>query len=68
MKFCIKVVGLNRSYSANTQQSENDYISQKSEYLRFAPMIVLKFYFAFLIDIIENIIHKSLLRHKNSGQ
>jgi len=35
-------------------QSENDDIPQEPENLRFAPIIF--FYFAFLIDMIDNII------------
>ena len=54
-KETIVVVGLNRSYIQQIRkQSENDYIPQKPENLRFAPIIF--FYFAFLIDIIDNII------------
>jgi len=48
MQFCIKVV---------VYQSENDDIPQKPENLRFAPIIILFIlHFAFLIDIIDNII------------
>ena len=36
----IKLVGLNSSYSANTHQSENDYIPQEPENLRFAHIII----------------------------
>ena len=45
--FCIKIVGLNRSYSANTQKSEN------------LGLLLLSFEFnnfSFLIDIIDSII------------
>ena len=35
---------------------ENYYIPQEPKNLRFAPVIIFNFYFAFLIDIIENII------------
>ena len=39
MQFCIKVVGLNRSYSANTKPIlKKNYIQQKPANLRFAPI------------------------------
>ena len=37
-------------------QTENDYIPQEPENLRFAPVIIFYFYFVFLIDIIDNTI------------
>ena len=37
-------------------QSENHYIPQEPENLRFAPIIIFYFYFAFLIVIANNII------------
>ena len=53
-------------------QSENYYIPQKPENLRFAPVIIFNFYFALLIDIIDNIITYSLysrvLRHQKFDQ
>ena len=40
IKFCIKIIGLNGSYSANTQfQSENDNILEEPKKLRFALLI-----------------------------
>ena len=39
MQFCIKVVVLNRSYSTNGNQYENDNIPQKPENLRVSPII-----------------------------
>ena len=54
MQFCIKVVILNRSYSTNGNQYENDNIPQKPENLRVSPIIF--FFLALLIDIIVNII------------
>ena len=53
-------------------QSENYYIIQEPENLRFAPVIIFNFFFALLIDIIDNIITYSLysrvLRHQNFSQ
>ena len=43
-------------------QSKNDYIPQEPENLRFAPVIVFNFDFAFWIDIIDNIIAYSPYR------
>ena len=44
MQFCIKEIGLNRSYIQQIRkQSENDYIPQKHENLGFAPIIIFKF-------------------------
>ena len=40
-------------------QSENDYIPQEPETLRFSSLIIFFFNFAFLIDIIDNIITNS---------
>ena len=37
-----------------SNQSENDYIPQEPENLKLAPVIIF-FYFAFLIDIIDYI-------------
>ena len=56
---------LNRSYSANPQDV---YIPQKPENLRVDLIIIFYFYFALLIDIIDNIIHKSVLWHNNSSR
>ena len=41
--FCIKVVAINRSYSTITQQSENDYVPQEPENLRFAHIIIFEY-------------------------
>ena len=41
-------------------QSENDYIPQEPENLRFAPVIIFLFLFCILIDTIDNIITYSL--------
>ena len=43
-------------------QSENDNIPEEPENLRFATVIILQFNFAFLIDIIDNIIIKAVSR------
>ena len=40
IKFCIKIVGLNSSFSAKRNQSENDDIPEEPEKLRFAPIII----------------------------
>ena len=66
MKFGIKVVGLR--IQQIRKQPENDYVPQKPENLRFAPTIIFYFYFTFLIDMLDNVIYKSVLRHKNSHQ
>ena len=68
MRFCIKIVVLNRPYIQQLcNHSENYYIPQKPENLRFAPVII-----ALLIDIFDNIITYSLyspvLRHQNFRQ
>jgi len=64
------MVGLNRSYSANiNNQSENEDIPEKPNCnLGFFPIIILWFLFLLLIDIIDNIIYKSVWRHQNSHQ
>ena len=56
MQFCIKVVVLTDHIQQIRNQSENDDIPQEPKNLRFAPNIIFKFYLAFLIDIINNII------------
>ena len=43
-------------FSKKRKQSENNYIPQKLENLRFAPILIFNLYFPFLIDIFENII------------
>ena len=43
--FGIKVVGLNRSYSANTKPIWKNLNPQKPENLRFAPVIIIQFLF-----------------------
>jgi len=43
MQFCIKVVVLNRSYSANTQPIWKWLNTSKPENLRFAPLIFFLF-------------------------
>ena len=53
-------------------QSENYYIIQEPENLGFAPVIIFNFYFALLIDIIDNIttysLYSRVLRHQNFRQ
>ena len=56
IKFCIHFVVLTDHIQQICNQSENYYIPQEPENLRFAPVIKLNSYFAFLIDIIDNII------------
>ena len=52
---------LNRPYSTILRnQSENYFIPQEPENLRFAPVIIFNLYFAFLIGINDNIITYSL--------
>ena len=45
IQFCIKVVGLKRSYSTNMNQSKNDYMQQDTEIFRFVPFIIFSFLF-----------------------
>ena len=41
MKFCIKVVWFKQMiFSKYAKKSENDYIPQKPENLRFAPIMI----------------------------
>ena len=62
MQFCIRVVVLNRPYSANTQPIwKLRYPTAEPENLRFAAIIIFNIYFAFLINIIDNILLHILL-------
>ena len=45
IQFCIKVVGLKRSYSTNMNQSKNDYMQQDTEIFRIVPFIICSFLF-----------------------
>jgi len=40
INICVKIVGLNRSYSSIRNKSETDDIPDKHEKLRFAPFII----------------------------
>ena len=55
IKYCIKIVGLNRSYSTNTQPIVD--IPEEPDNLRFAPIAIFEFNnFSFIINIFDNII------------
>ena len=60
MIFCIRFVVLIDHIQQIRNQSENYYIPQEPKNLRFSPVIIFNFYFAFLIYIIDNIITYSL--------
>ena len=61
MRFCIRFVVLNIDHIQQIRnQYENDYIPQEPDTLRFAPVIIFNLNFAFLIDIIDNIITYNL--------
>ena len=71
VRFCIKFVLLNRSYSTNTRNATNLKTTISHRSLRNSGLLLLLFEFnnfSFLINIIDNIIYTSGSCHQNPNQ